>query len=249
MARRLGALVIAVLSLGPTVAHAQDDDAPDDERRPSGDDYVPEDTTAKPLAAGPTTQLGVGLRIRNVFMPEGMIELFLEDVPSGVSQLGFGLQLVRRKGNFDITVGLDYHSVEPEEGLYLEKGDTPGVRGENPDEVEFEGLALVGLDVSFIWHQPFGDKFALRYGAGIGLGFVLGEIYQTDTNCAVMGDIDSCTMDPTAPREKQEDVPPVVPIVNVLLGGRFNVVEQLSLDFELGFRDLFYVGVGSTYFF
>jgi len=80
---------------------------------------------------------------------------------------------------------------------------------------------------------------------------VLGDVVQTDTTCSVQGDIDSCVIDPGGAqvKEKSDDVPPVVPLVNILFGTRIEVAPQLTVNVEAGFRDLFYFGVGTTYLF
>lgn len=238
---RVCVALVALLVSVPSVALAQDDVDPDDL-------YTDKD---KEMTEAAPAQLGVGLRVRYVMMPKSIIELFVDSASSGVGHPGFGLEVVRRKANFDIVLGVEYENISPDDGLFLEKGDTPGVPGENPDFVEFDGFGLLGLDVAFVWHKEIVPKVDFRYGAGIGIAAVLGDVIQTDTACSVQGDIDSCVEDPTAPQqhEKSEDVPPVVPLVNVLLGARFEVAPNLTVNAEAGFRDLFYMGLGTTYLF
>jgi hypothetical protein len=227
-----------------STAHAQDsgDPTPDD---------LYDDKTER-LEAGDAAQFGVGVRLRYVFVPKGMIELFLEEVPSGVGHPGFGFEFVRRKANFDLVVGLEYENISPEDGMYLEKGDEPGINGQNPDFVEFDGFAMLGLDVAFLWHSEIAPRIDFRYGAGIGIAAVLGDIIQTDTMCPPPPtSTGSCTPDLGGEQvnEKNEDVPPVVPIVNLLIGSRIELAPQLTLNVEAGFRNLFYMGVGTTYMF
>lgn len=204
------------------------------------------------------SQFGVGARVRYVTLPNWLLELFLDHATS-MSSVGFGIEVVRRKGDFDIVFGLEYANVSAESGLYLEKGDDPGnncvATGECPDDVVFDGLALIGFDASFIWHTNLGTpKVQLRYGAGIGVGIVLGDILQYDTSCppgTTVNDLDdrnACPHLPGDPHEKA-DKPPVVPIVNVLLGLRFQVAPQLTLNLEGGFRNMFFLGVGTDYIF
>lgn len=217
----------------------------------------PEEAPATVVADETKTKLGVGARVRYVFMPEAMLDLFL-DHATGMSAFGFGIEVVRRKADFDIVFGLEYDSIAPENGLYLESGDDPGANclatGECPDYTEFEDFALLGLDVSFIWHYKLHEAVQLRYGAGIGVGLVLGELYQTDTSCPPGTTIDDledpqhCTTTGFA-RVKSDDVPPVVPIVNLQLGARFKVADQLTINLEGGFRDVFFIGLGTDYIF
>ncbi len=242
--------VLAVFFVGSNTAWAQNDDAPVSDT--SAPPPPPDEFADKELKDDLDSKLGVGLRIRQLFVPEGIIELFLEDVPSGVSTTGFGLEIVRRKGDFDIVVGLEFENVSPDDGLYLEKGDTPGLPGEDPDFVEFQDFATAGVDVSFVWHAEIAPKVDFRYGAGIGLALVLGDIIQTDTNCSTVGEIGSCSKDINGEQvnEKNEDVPPVVPIVNLLVGARIEVLPQLTVNLEGGLRaPLFFFGIGTTYLF
>jgi hypothetical protein len=194
---------------------------------------------------------GVGLRMRYVFLPKGVLELFLDHATS-MSSVGFGAEVVTRKGDFDVVFGFEYEGIAADNGLYLEKGDDPRSTTDGPDLVEFDGLALLAFDASFIWHAKLSSKVHLRYGGGIGLGFVLGDVLQTDYIC-LSGQLDDptqCTPQPGGKnRVPSEDVPPVVPIINFLLGARFNVSEQISLNVEGGFRDVFYLGVGTNYIF
>jgi len=240
--RRVNSVLWALLVAVPATAWAQnEDDAPETKQFQDDDDVLPEDITAdKPLEQGAPAQFGIGLRVRYVFMPESMLELFLEDAPSGAAHPGFGLELVRRKGDFDIVLGLEYANISPDDGLYLESGDVPGTAGGgmNPDLTEFEDFAMLGADVSFIWHQKIVSKVDFRYGAGIGVAAVLGKILQTDTNCSVMGDINSCTPITGGGdiRVENQDVPPAVPIVNILAGVRLEVAPQLTVNVETGFR-------------
>jgi hypothetical protein len=204
----------------------------------------------KPIEEGPAAQLGVGPRIRFVFMPTGLLNLFLDE-STPMKNVGFGAEIVRRKDDFDIVVGVEYENISPEDGLYLEKGDTPGQPGENPDLTEFDGFALLGVDATFIWNKPLTEFIAFRYGAGFGIGVVLGDIIQTDTECT-SSDLDTCvpTTDPDKQiRETNEDIPPVVPIVNLLVGARINAADKVSINVDAGFRNMFYIGITADYFF
>lgn len=204
------------------------------------------------------TKLGVGARVRYVFMPQAVLNLFL-DHSTSMNSVGFGLEVVRRKGDFDIAFGLEYDSIAPENGLYLESGDDPGancrVTTECPDKTEFENFALLGLDATFLWHSKISDTVQFRYGAGIGVGLVLGSLYQTDTACPAgttvddLDDPNQCPVAPGAARVKSDDVPPVVPIVNVQLGARIKLAPQLTINIETGFRNMFFLGLGTDYVF
>src|SRR5688500_6125335 len=79
---------------------------------------------AAPVLEKKAIQWGVGARVRYVFVPQSMLNLFL-DHSTSMNSAGFGLEVVRRKENFDIVFGLEYENVSPKDGYYLEKGDVP----------------------------------------------------------------------------------------------------------------------------
>jgi hypothetical protein len=195
-------------------------------------------------------QWGVGLRIRPVTVPNWLIELFVDDGTS-MTSVGYGIEAVRRRGNFDMVIGFEYESVNAGDGYYLEKGKMkadPG--GDAVDYVEFDGLALMGLDFTFLWHAEFTRVFAFRAGAGIGAGLVLGKVWQTSQLCTADADLESgagCTS--LQDRHESDSVPPVIPIVNFQAGFRFRPIDKLSINLDGGFRDMFYVSLSADYFF
>jgi hypothetical protein len=197
------------------------------------------------------THWGIGARSRFIFMPAGVIELFVEHATS-MNSVSFGGEVIRRKGNFDIVFGIEYGNISPEDGLYQEPDEDPSMMGMYPDYVRFDNFALLSLDASFLWHVNLTDFMMFRYGAGIGIGVVLGGFTQTDTTCnntTTIDDLDNpnaCTLTGTP---EDGDPPPVVPIVNLLLGLRFKIADQLGVNIEAGFRDVFFVGGGIGYFF
>jgi len=257
--------LVAVMSLGlPAIAAAQDD--PEGEGEPSAaeptpgeDGSAPADADSSSLVRNPNKRRwGVGARLRYVFVPQGVLNLFL-DHSTSMNSVGFGAEVVGRKGDFDIVFGLEYDGASPSDGLYQDKGDDAGNCDTNtdecPDYTEFDGLGVIALDASFIWHAKITDKIQFRYGAGIGIGIVTGTMYQTKRLCPGvtsnddLDNPDACNGDIIEARHESEDVPPVVPIINVLLGARFAISEDISLNVETGFRDVFYLGMGADYFF
>jgi hypothetical protein len=215
---------------------------------PAGETSVNEQTEV-------VSQFGIGARLRYVFAPEGMLNLFFQH-SVGMSSVGIGGDFIRRKGNFDIDVGFEYENITPNgcpaisdpssTCLFLGKNDDPAGNGKY--SLHFDNLALWGIDVSFIWHTQILPHFFLRYGAGIGLGIVTGDIRKVECNAGSTNlDANTCTENPTSFETVSK--PPVVPIVNLLIGLRINIVDKLSVNAEFGFRDMLYAGVGLGYFF
>jgi len=211
---------------------------------------VDEPETAAPEEGA---KIGVGARFRYIFLPKPVIELFLGHA-TGLSSVSVGGEVIRRKGNLDLVFGLEYANISPANGLYLEKGKDPSLMTDYPDYVTFDNFAMISIDGTFIWHTELTSFMQLRYGAGIGIGFLLGDIKKQKTACTTgttpsqLDDPNTCPIQTTAP-VRIADKPPVVPIVNLIAGLRFKVVDQLSLNIELGFRDVFFTGASLGYFF
>ncbi|HVZ74710.1 MAG TPA: hypothetical protein VHJ20_20145 [Polyangia bacterium] len=232
-------------------------------------------TAAATPTRGPTVSYGVGARLRVVSVPRWLLNLFTkQNVP--LTSWGTGLELLRRKGEFDFILSFSYQSMSPPDGNWLGRGHDANV---DTDYVQFKGLGLAGADVSFVWHSFLTDWFGLHYGAGLGLGIVTGKILRTsDSNdiCteANAGDVSQChpvskppappitctaagcsdsalaateggVDDPTDPhRFRESNVPPVLPIVNVLVGVDFRLphVRGWEAKIEGGFYDAFFFG-------
>src|SRR5262245_2114073 len=65
-------------------------------------------------------EYGVGVRIRNVRAPKGLLELFVERSAGGVSSLGLGVDLVRRRGDVELQLGFEFEHIQPGEGVWIE---------------------------------------------------------------------------------------------------------------------------------
>ena len=94
----------------------------DDEGKP-----VPTtDPAAAPTSLATTEnqiEYGADIRLRQVFVPKGLIGLFVERVPGGASNTGFGVDLVRRRGNLELQLGFEFEHIEPKEGVFINSGD------------------------------------------------------------------------------------------------------------------------------
>src|SRR5262249_44696697 len=140
--------------------------------------------------------------------------------------------------------------------LYREKNKDPGQFGDYPDYIHFDNFSLISLDWSFIWHSDITPKIQFRYGAGIGVGFLIGNIQKFQQPCpqgTTADQLDDPNFCPVANRSttpKNADIPSRVwPVVNLLAGMRFELVPQVALSVEIGFRDVFFGGIGIGYFF
>jgi len=200
-------------------------------------------------------EYGIGVRLRTVFVPKPLLELFVDKASSGVLKPGLGLELSRRKGKFELVLGVEYESVSPDDGFWLDKGDDPNVPAETPDFLEFNGLAWLTADVAFLYNAAVSDQVSFRFGAGLGLGVVFGEILQTDSLCDPGTNADNiqsgCRKNPDAAQVNDPaDLPPVFPVVDLFIVGlQFRPIEKLSLNLEAGIRTVGFFGLSTNYYF
>ncbi len=255
-ALEITAVLVAVLS-GPGLVLAQDEEPviPDEgapDRAEEINSRQIEEDIADAQLLGDQTKYGIGLRLRFLTLPSFIIDQFVDASTGGISSPGFGIDFVRRRGTFELTVGLEYESLNGTDGFWLEKGDDGVTPGQFPDFLEFDGLGWITLDANFVFLKPLGNsKFSLRYGGGFGLGIILGQVLKTDSICTGTnfngGD---CMKDPNAQEANNPaDIPPVFPVINVLLGAQFRPTPQVVINAEFGLRTAPFIGLSGQYLF
>jgi hypothetical protein len=225
---------------------------------------------------GPNVSYGLGIRWGWVSVPKWMLNLFTKKNVPLSSFKTFGVEFLRRKGEFDFILSLAYQDMSPPDGNWLGRSHAANV---DTDYVQFKGLGLAGIDASFVWHSYLSDWFGLHYGAGLGIGIVTGKMLRTsssvDCTDGNVGDLTKChplnvpctangcsdaalaateggVDDPTDPhRFRESNVPPALPIVNVILGMDFRLprVRGWEAKFEGGFYDAFFIRGGAAYTF
>lgn len=206
-----------------------------------------EEADASLAASAETPRYGAGLRFRYIFVPKGFIELFTEEAPSGLGEPGFAVDFVRRKGDFELTLGLGYDRIRTDDGLWLEKGDQPPA--EAPDFVRYDGLGWITAEALFMWNYALHDKFALRYGAGVGLGVIIGDALQTDTTCTGSSTATCTPITAGGQVDDPADIFPVWPVISVRGGAQIRPTPELAINIDLGLRTVPFVGFGVSYLF
>ena len=223
---------------------------------------------------GPTDVVyGAGARLRWVSVPGWMLGLFTKKNQS-LSSYGFAGEFYRRKGDMDIMVGLSYQRMGPPDGNWLGKGHEASL---DTDLVQFRNFGFVGFDATFIWRTVLSEYVAFRYGAGLGIAIMTGEMLRTSANfcneqnagdttqcrptfCAAsgcteaqlaasQGRVDNGPGDPH--RFKDNNVPSAIPILNLVTGFDFHIPQAKGLELRLegGFYDAFFLGLAAGYVF
>jgi hypothetical protein len=263
MTRILCAAVL-VLSGFTTAARAADEEPAPPNAMPAPTESAPaaagEPGTRPVVAAGELAEeappqraadlsYGVAARLRWISVPAWFLDLFTKkNMP--LSTWGTGIEFFRRKANFDIMLSFNYQNMSPPDGNWLGKGHMATI---DTDYVQFDGLALWGVDASFVWHAMLNEWFGMHYGAGIGVAYIPGKILRTSNNPAACteqnaGNVAVCNPvgstyvqgsglrlstetlrtdtpdDPNNPhRFADPNKPPVLPIVNIVIGVDFRL--------------------------
>src|SRR5437879_3682774 len=68
-------------------------------------------------------EYGADLRLRHVWLPSGLIGLFVNRAAGGASNNGYGIDLIRRRGNLELQLGLEFEHINLQEGVYINSGD------------------------------------------------------------------------------------------------------------------------------
>ena len=232
--------------------------------------------TTDPTAApeSPTTiaeqkvEYGVDIRLRKVYVPQGLVELFVEHAAGGVDATGYGLDLVRKRGDLELQLGFEFEHLNPKEGVYINKGDNVPVDTADyilSPEKSGSQFGWFTLEFTFINHTPLGKHLAFRYGGGAGLGIFTGGLYRWDTQCAptatnsnpagcvpmqeggpgvTLKDSDG-TIETTPAKY---DMPPVFFVVNAIIGLQIKPIEKMVINVEGGIRTAPFFGVSVGYF-
>jgi hypothetical protein len=198
-------------------------------------------------------EYGIGVRLRTIYVPKPVFELFVDEASSGVLKPGFGLEFTRRKGKVEFVLGVEYENVSPDDGFWLDRGSDPNVATETPDFFEFKDLAWLTADLAILYNAPISDHVSFRFGAGLGIGLVFGEIRQTDSICQPGTDDvqKDCMANPNGGQvNEQVDLLPVYPVVDLFIVGlQFRPIDRFTINLETGIRTVGFFGLSTNYYF
>lgn len=272
--RFASALITVTLALSALVGSAWAGPALDDDQKAA----QPAQPAAEPAAGSTPTgdadavHYGFDIRLRSVHVPTGLLELFVQHAADGASNLGYGIDIVRRRGDLELAIGIEHEQVTVGEGVWINKGDT--VPQDDPDYVlspadsQDGGLGWTTIDFTFINHKTINKYVQFRYGAGAGLGIINGALDHYNIRCAggatnAMPE-PGCTpprfggqgqyTDPngniigTATQYKYTSIPPVFPVIDALVGFQFHPFDKAVINLEAGIHTLPYFGISMGYF-
>jgi len=238
---------------------------------PALDDDKAKEHTPPPEAASADevvnpVEYGVGIRARSVWVPKAILELFVDRSAGGAQNYGFGVDLTRRRGTTELQLGFEYERVNVGQGVWINKGDNVA----SGDEADFvlgpdasgHQLSWFTVEFTFLNHAEINKTFAVRYGGGLGLGIVLGELDHYNIICAAgttnEGPEPGCvpprfggqgTYSEGSEVQVAYNLPPVFPVVNAIVGLQIRPTENVTINVEGGIRTLPFFGVSGSVFF
>jgi hypothetical protein len=128
--------------------------------------------------------------VRYITVPLWFTKAFV-DQGADLHSAAFGVEFIRRKGEFDIVGAIDY-------GLYSAPDSNWRGNGKplvDSDYLEFHGLGILGFNVTFLWRHAFNNWLSLALGAGLGIGVVTGSIKRISNRLAGASFNGNCTQD------------------------------------------------------
>ncbi len=221
----LRTLIIVSLFLVSSVAHAED---------------------KKSLSSAPQGHWGVGIKARSWRVSKRLQQQFMEVSPGPATGRGIGFDFTRRTGDIELAFGFGYDTLNGQDGYYVDNGGDPTVAGDT-DYNEFDKLEWFTAEFTVVGHAKIHKFLEFRFGAGIGVGMMRGEMRKTDALCSTYRVPESCMIDPNAVDvDKPADIPPVLPVINMLVGLELTPFDWLHVYIDAGIHSTPYVGGGVT---
>ena len=217
---------------------------------------------------GEKVEYGADLRIRQVYLPSGLIGLFVNRAAGGASNTGLGVDLVRRRGNLELQLGFEFEHIALQEGVYINSGDN--VPTDTADYILSPAHAgsdfgWFTIEFTFMNHAPINKYLSFRYGGGAGLGILTGSVKRIDVQCA--GGATNSAPEPGCvpqeyggqgvvspdhpgdPEPNPYNLPPVFPVVNAIIGLQIKPTPKSVINIEGGIRTLPFIGLSAGYFY
>ncbi|HEX2688608.1 MAG TPA: hypothetical protein VHN14_18400 [Kofleriaceae bacterium] len=191
--------------------------------------------------------------------------MFVERAAGGAQNYGLGVDLARRHGTTELQLGFEYEHINVGQGVWINKGDNVAAGDESdyvlgPDASGHQ-LGWFTVEFTFLNHAEIGKILAVRYGGGLGLGVVLGELDHYNIVCVNATNAmpePGCV--PTrfsgqgmysegTETQVAYSLPPVFPVVNAILGLQIKPTAHMTINLEAGIRTLPFAGISTAVFF
>lgn len=214
----------------------------------------------------PAPTFSSNLRMRAIHMPAFVLDIWFDQHANtwenGQVNLSYGADFGWRKNNgdgsgYELSLAVDYANLSMKSAFWKEEGE-PSTAAKYT-EVD---LQVLSFTFSSNWFWDVTRWFSPYVGVGIGAGVVLGDIvkFRAKQGSDCQGDLGGS--DPFRPPacfdnegnpnpdqinlndpEKEEGILPVVPMVQLSAGARFNIYDYGVLKLEVGLHNYLYGGM------
>ena len=224
--------------------------------------YVDRDDSARFEEDFDDDEFVIAARSRAIIVPGFALNWFLEEHENhwskGQKNFAFGGEAMwRRAGEYEIGVAVDWANLSMPAGWWQD-------RNEPRNEADWTEVDLKLVSVVFIsrWFWDVQEWLSPFVGVSIGPGIVLGAVTKynpaagSDCRAALNADVfppdDACLDEDGNPQlqtdfepgERETAIPPIVPVLGVTGGLRFNFATHGLFKIEVGFQDYFFAGLG-----
>ncbi len=159
-----------------------------------------------PTPDPPESPHAISLRARWVTVPGWSLAPFLDTHTQLNDGWSVGIEYLYRHAGFDVVISVDYSWLNADSGNYLAAGHDPST---DTHLLVFDRLSAISADVSLIGHWNLTSWLEFRFGAGLGVGGVLGNIYQITNNSGCTSgnasDTTNCYPTPIGPVNQLDD--------------------------------------------
>lgn len=229
-------------------------------------------TTPPPPAIGSRRTrsflMEANFRGRYLFVPDSILDtvLFNEGDTSGhparpsIQAWSSGVEYVIKKNNTNGIFYVEYLGFLIDDGYWDDREDP--AKDTDGSYLVSQGLGFVTLGANYAYELHTNEKWlSFLFGTGLGLSIVTGEMIEWkpgpnatgDTSCSKgggeLGDPSNATALERYLAGCGDDgpiaIPPVLPMVDINIGARFNFSDRANLRVELGLHDLIYFGLAS----
>ena len=197
-------------------------------------------------------------RFRAVMVPPFLLGLAFDEHANnwqdGTTNFAYGVEFSwRRNQDFEIGLAIDYADLSMPGQFWLASDDPP----EDADWTTVD-IGLLSLVLSSYWFWDVNEWFSPYLGGGIGPALVIGEVNKYNprpgTPCRTAGTYNppGCVgengepdLDAYFDPAEKENIPPVLPVLNLTLGARFNISKHGVLKLEFGFQNYLFAGIAA----
>jgi hypothetical protein len=131
---------------------------------------------APPSPDAPRTPYQVGARIRGIFVTNAMLMPWVQ-AGTSMESWSVGAEFIYRRPKFDVVTSLDVSSIDVHDGNWLANGHDASV---DTHFLQFRGVYFISVDVSILGHNNLTRWLEIRYGGGLGVGGVTGDVLTTN---------------------------------------------------------------------